>query len=202
MSMRIRAILISSAAAVTAAMGMTSGASAATLYTDGTHGTAVTVGTTASATNTTAVVFTSATSVLNSCTTSTLNLVATANSGGTVSGTITSGTFQNHGAGCSPLAASGIFSTPWTLTVTGSATTSGGVTSWAATVNNVAFTLTGAGNYVGNLTTGVTAQQTGSSGAVCLVFNDAGTVSGPLTSNGRIDTKYCFEGGASSYSLG
>jgi hypothetical protein len=197
MSMRIRAILISSAVATTAALGMAGGASAATLFTTSAHTTAVATGTTAGATNTTPVVLTSATSTLNTCNTSTLSLILDTNSGGTVTGRITSGSFT----GCAPLPATGLFSTPWQLHVSGSATVSGGITTWSnASVTNVGFSL-GGGSYSGSLTTGVSAQQT-HTGGVCLVFNDAGQLSGPLTTNGRIDTRYCFEGTAASYSLG
>lgn len=195
--MRIRALLVMPVLVATAALGFgVSGASAATLFTTGAHTTEVAVGATSSATNTSPVVLTSATSQINTCHTSTLNTQVEQNSGGRVVLGITSGTF----AGCAPLAATGVFSTPWKLTVTGSPTTSGGVTSWAAAVHSVGFVL-GGGNYSGNLTTGVTARQTGAGGAVCLNLADAGQLSGPLTSNGRIDTNYCFEGSASTYSL-
>jgi hypothetical protein len=59
----------------------------------------------------------------------------------------------------------------------------------------------GGGNYTGNFLAGVTAQQTGGSGAMCLTLNDTGSYSGPLTSNGRLDGRYCFEGTAATYSL-
>jgi hypothetical protein len=195
--MRVRARLLTPALAATVVLGFgVGGASAATLFTNGGHGTTVAVGATASATATSPVVLTSATSQLNVCNTSTLNLTLAQNSGGTVVGTITSGTF----ASCNPLPATGLFSPAWKLTVSGSPTTSGGVTSWAASVASVGFSL-GGGTYTGNLTTGVTARQTGAGGAVSLNFNDAGTLSGPLTTNGRIDANYSFEGGASTYSL-
>jgi hypothetical protein len=199
--MRIRAILASSAVvmATTIALGLaTTTASAATLYTDGGHATQVAVGGTFGATATSPFVMTSATSTLFSCNGgSTQSLRLNQNSGGTVIATFTAGTV----AGCSPLGWTGLYATPWTLTITGSPTIVGDTRFWSSAITNLAFSLAGAGNYSGNLTTGVTARQTGLGGGVCLIFNDAGTFSGSLTSNGRLDTSYCFEGAASMYSL-
>jgi hypothetical protein len=194
--MRIRAILISSALVVTAAVGTASSASGATLFTDTSRTTPVAVGTTANATNRVPVVLTSATSVINTCNNSTLNLTLDQNSGGTVVGTVTAGSFTN----CHPLPATGIYTAPWKLSIHGAATATGDVTRWNAQVTGVGFLL-GGGTYHGNLTTGVTAEQT-EGGMACLDFNDAGQLTGPLTANGRIDTTYCFEGAAAAYSLG
>jgi hypothetical protein len=194
--MRFRTVSIPAATALAVTLGLSGGASAATLYTTGAHTTQVAVGATAGATNTTPLVFTSATSPLNTCSNSTWGLRVDQNSVGTVIATVTSGTFTN----CSPLPFSATFATPWKLTVSGSPTTAGGVTSWAASLANVAYDQ-GGGLYHGSLTTGVTARQTGAGGATCLAFNDAGTLTGPLSSNLRWDVTYCFEGVASTWSL-
>jgi hypothetical protein len=179
-----------------AGLGLASGASGVSLFTNGTHTTPVAVGSPGTMTATVPFTYTSATSVLNNCSNSSLSLVLTTNFGGTVAGNFTSGTFT----GCAPLPWSGVFSTPWTLTVSGAPTTSGGVTAWAAQITNVRL-MAGGGTYSGNLTTGVTAQQTGAGGHMCLNLADAGQLAGPLSSNFRIDTNYCFDGSASTWSL-
>jgi hypothetical protein len=196
--MRIRALIISAAVTIAVGLGVTSVASAATLYTDTAHTTAVSVGSTASIANTTPWVWTSVTSTLNTCTTSTIGLSVDQNSGGTVTATFTSGT---PFTGCSPLPIVPLYTTPWTLTISGSPTTTGDVTAWRASLTGFRFVL-GGGSYSGDIETGVTARQTGADGHVCLNFDHAGSFSGPLTANGLIDANYCFEGGASSWSLG
>ena len=58
------------------------------------------------------------------------------------------------------------------------------------------------GNYQGNFPTGLTATQPTAAGApICLHFNGAGTLVGPLTSNGRLDGSYCFEGTAANWTM-
>jgi hypothetical protein len=194
--MRYRPLLVSLVIAAACSAGLSGGASAATLFTTGAHTTRVAIGATQSLTTTTPWTYTSATSVLNSCSNSTLQLTLFQNTDAAVVATVTGGTFT----GCTPFAPTGNFGTPWQLTVSGSPTTTGDITRWAASLSNVSFNLAG-GTYTGSFTTGVTARQTGSSGAMCVDFNDAGTVSGPLSSNFRVDTSYCFEGAAATYSL-
>jgi hypothetical protein len=192
--------LRSSMIALTTTVGLgaaAESATAATLYTTAAHTTEVAVGTTAGMTNTTPVVLMSATSPLNTCNSSTLSMTVGHNSGGTVTATISSGSFS----ACAPLALIGTFGTPWRLTISGLPTTSGSTTTWAATVTGVSVLL-GGGTYAGNLNSvGVSAHQTGFSGAVCLNFSDAGTLVGPLTTNMRVSINYCFEGSAATYSL-
>jgi hypothetical protein len=195
--MHLRPIIISAATIASAGLSMASAAPAATLFTNTAHTTPVAVGTTASATNATPIVFTSATSALFSCTASTLSLTLDQNTGGTVIGTFTSGTVT----GCSPLPLTPLFTQAWKLTISGAPTTIADVTRWPASITGVHFLL-GGGTYHGNLETGVTARQTGAGGHTCLDLNDAGQLAGPLSTNMRLDTSYCFEGTASAYSLG
>jgi hypothetical protein len=193
--MRLRYTTISTAAIASIALSMASAAPAATLFTTTAHTTPVAVGTTASATNTTPVVLISAGSPVLTCNTSTLGMVLDRNSAGTVVATVTSGTLT----ACSPLPATLLFTTAWQLEISGSPTTVGDVTSWPASLTGVHFLL--GATYHGSFTTGVTAQQTGAGGHMCVNFNNAGQITGPLTANGRWDTRFCFEGTASAYSL-
>jgi hypothetical protein len=195
--MRLRATLIASVAVLAATFGSAAGASAATLYTNGAHTTPVAVGAAAGLTTTASTWYlTSATSVIDTCANSSLGLVVSQNSGGSVTATVTGGSFT----GCTPLPWTGLYSPPWILTISGSPTTSGSVTSWNARLDNVRLLL-GGGSASGSFTTGVTARQTGAGGGTCIVFNDAGQISGPLFTNGRWDATYCFEGAAASQSL-
>jgi len=195
--MRIRAMMF--ALAATAAMGIgASGASAATLFTTSAHTTTVATGSAVSATATSPVVLTSATSALNTCSSSSLAGTVTTNSGGTVAGNITSGSVSS----CAPFSAGVTFPSAWVLSVTGSSTTSGSTTIWSnVTISNVRFDLNN-GPYSGTLSGGITARQPHSGGPICLQLSDSGTLTGPLTGNGRIDTNYCFNGAAANYSLG
>jgi len=201
--MRIRAMMF--ALAATAAMGIgASGASAATLYTSGTFGTLVSPGTAVSATAVSPVILTSATSALNTCTSSTLSGTVSDNgsASGRVVGNITSGSVS----GCSPFSAQVTFPSAWQLTITGTGTTTGGFTVYSAQLHNVRFDLNN-GPYSGTLS-GIVVRQghnssagPGPGGASCLQLQDVGTLTGPLTGNGRIDTNYCFAGAAASWRL-
>jgi len=195
--MRLRAILPASVLAVAAVLAGAGSASAATLYTTTAQTTPVSVGSAFSATATSTVTFTSATSLMNQCTSSTLSGTVQQNSGGTVAGNITSGSFSS----CSPFPYVATFPSAWALVISGSSTIVGGTTSWNATLANFRFDLNN-GPYSGNFTTGgVTAIQNHASGPICLRFADAGTYSGPLTGNGRIDANYCLGGGSAAWSL-
>jgi hypothetical protein len=197
--MRIRALLFMSTLAVTAMLGVgVGGASAATLFTSGAHTTRVTVGATADAVATQPIVLTSGTTPINVCNNGTLHLVLDQNNdvNGVVA-TVTAGSVTN----CSPAPATVTFATAWRLSIPGASTTVAPNLRWAATVANVAFDLAG-GLYTGTLTTGVTAVQPEATNVpLCLEVADAGELAGPLTSNGRIDTKFCFEGAATNWSL-
>jgi len=201
--MRIRAMMF--ALVATAVMGIgASGASAATLYTDGMFNTLVAANTAVSATATSPVVLTSATSALNTCTSSTLSGTVTDNgsASGRVTGNITSGSV----AGCAPFSAQVTFPSAWQLTVTGTPTTTSGFTVWHAQLHNVRFDLNN-GPYSGTLDGFLlrqghdTTAGPGPAGASCLQLSDTGTLTGPLTGNGRIDTNYCFTGAAASWRL-
>jgi len=197
--MRIRALLLASTATVTAALAFgATGASAATLFTSTAHTARVAVGAVASASASTPIILTSSTSAINSCSGSTLNLQVTQNTdAGGVAATVTGGAFS----GCSPFSPGLTFTPPWRLTVTGNGTVVGANTQWNASFDNVRFDLNG-GLYTGNLTTGVVAfQPTAGTSPLCIRFSDAGTLSGPLTGNGRIDGNFCFEGAAAGWSL-
>jgi len=194
--MRTRAIML--ALAVAAALGAgAGGASAATLFTTSAHSATVATGSAFSATATSPWTLTSATSLLNFCSSSSLAGTVTTNSGGTVAGNISSGSLS----GCAPLIWAPTFSTAWTLVVSGSSTTAAGFTTWNATLLNLRFDLNN-GPYSGSLLNGVTARQAHTSGPICLRFADSGTITGPLTGNGRIDTNYCFSGASANWSLG
>jgi len=193
--MHRRAIAWISAAALGAVVSGDS-ASAATLFTTSAHTTTVSVGAAASATATSPLVLTSATSVLNTCTSSTLNMTVDQNSGGTVSALITSGSY----AVCAPFSMS--FTGTSKKIITGSPITVAGMTFWTqVTVKHWALDLFNQ-NYTGDIVSGVTVSQPHASGPMCIRFSDAGTVSGPLTGNGRLDGNYCFTGASSGWSLG
>jgi hypothetical protein len=83
-------------------------ATAATLYTTGAHTTFAAVGSTAGATLSSPLVFTSATSAINICSGSTLTTAVSDNLGGNVELTVTAGTFTS----CSPLPLTGLYATP------------------------------------------------------------------------------------------
>jgi hypothetical protein len=186
--MRIRALLFTPVLAA-AALGIgAGGASAATLFTTTAHSARVTVGATATATSTTPIPLTSGATRINTCTHSQLNLTLTANNDTAgVQANVTGGSFSPCN---SPV--TGNFATPWKLTISGTATISGGFSRYAAAVDNVSFNLLG-GVYAGNLTTGITATQpTAAAAPLCLHMNAAGSVSGPLTGDGRIDGTYCL----------
>jgi len=201
--MRIRAMMFALFTAAVIGVGASS-ASAATLFTNGMFTTLVAPGTAVSATATSPVVLTSATSALMSCSSSALNGTISDNgsSTGRVVGMITSGSV----AGCTPFAWQVTFPSAWTLTVLGSGVTAGGFTTYPAQIHNFRFDLNN-GPYSGTID-GITLRQghdtgagPGPSGASCLQFADAGTITGPLTGNGRFDTNYCFTGVAAAWRL-
>ena len=139
---------------------------------------------------------TSTTTVINRCTHSSLHLTVAQNNDMAVVGNIVASSFTSC---LSPLA--GNFTTPWRLTVTGTGTTSGASTSWNAAIDNFSYTYLG-GTYAGNLTTGVAATQpTAAAAPICLHLASAGSISGPLTGDGRFDGSYCLSGTSAAFSL-
>ena len=124
-----------------------------------------------------------------------------------VAGTLTSGTFTT----CA-ISAAGDF--PWRFTVRGTGVASGANTVFTNTTwDDVSATLWGVSPGNGRLTdatgtapptNGVYARQTTATGSsICFVLNNAGTLSGPLLTDGKIDATYCVEGGvATTWSFG
>ena len=195
--MRIRALLfVPALAAVVLGIGV-SGASAATLFTSTAHTTRVSVGTTADATSVSPIDLTSGSQLLNRCH-STLQLALRENSDTRVAIAVTGSSFSNC-SGIGPV--TGTHVVPWTLTITGTGRVVGSFWDYSATADNVVFDLLG-GTYTGNLTSGVTITQplVGTS-PICVDLLAAGTVTGPLTGNGRIDGRYCLTGAAAAFSL-
>jgi hypothetical protein len=204
--MLLRAVLPASAVVVTAVLCLGAAeAPADALFTSTNHTTRVSVGTTASIAAGTVTAKTGST-VINHCTGSTLDLTLEENTTSQVSGTLTSGTFT----GCKTSAA-GDF--PWRFTVRGSGVASGTSTVFTNTTwEDVSATLWGVSPGNGTLTdaTGLpptngiyVREAAGSGSSICFVLNDAGTLSGPLLSDGKIDATYCMEGsGATAWSLG
>ena len=73
---------------------------------------------------------------------------------------------------------------------------------FAASVDGVSVNFAN-GNYTGNLTTGISASQPTKAGApLTLTLTKAGTLTGPLTSDGLVTATYKFTGAAAKYSLG
>ena len=196
--MRIRALLFIPALAAAALAIGASGASAATLFTSTAHTTRVAVGTTAVATSVGNIDLTSGGALLNRCPHSVLHLVLAENSDTRVNVSVTGSAFF----ACSGLGAvTGTHVPPWQLTITGNGTMVGGFTAYAATAHRVTFDILG-GRYSGNLETGLTiTQPTVATSPICVDVNNAGSVSGPLTGDGRIDGKYCLSGTAAGFSL-
>jgi hypothetical protein len=196
--MKVKTFAVAVAASA-AALGVTAGSSmAATLYTTKAHTTPVKVGTTATGASGTVSLY-SGTTKVNSCTSSKLKLKLTQNSGGTVAASITGGSFS----GCK-LATT--VNAPWTpgLQVSGSGVVSGTNTVWSNTsVDGVSVNFAG-GTYSGNLTTNIVAEQNTTKGApLTLKLTQAGTLSGPLTSDGTVVATYKLTGTApSKWSLG
>jgi hypothetical protein len=181
------------------------GAGAATLFTDADRITAVSLGTTATIASGTVTAKTGA-NVVNSCPSSTLTLLVEQNNATAVAGTFTSGSFPS----CA-LSAAGDF--PWRFTIRGNGATSGANTVFANTTwEDVNATLWGVTPGLGTLTDasgspptdGVYTRQTTSTAAsICFVLANAGTLSGPELSDGKIDATYCLEGEtATTWSLG
>jgi hypothetical protein len=196
--MRIRALLFTPVLVALSVLGVgASVASAATLYTNSAHTTPVPVGTTMVATAN-AVRMLTGTTTVNSCSSWTLNLSVTSNSGGRSGWDVYGGSFS----GCR-LAITGNFSPPWRFVVTGSGAASGSNTVFSsASLTGVSLTFAG-GTYTGDLTSGVTASQPTSAGApICLVFTNASHLSGPLASNLLLSSTACLTGAAASDSLG
>jgi hypothetical protein len=203
--MRVRALI---AVAVVAPWLAVGNASADTLFTSANHTTPVPAGTTASIASG---IFTATGTSMgleahNQCSSSTLDLRIEQNNAAGVIGTFTNGSFS----GCL-LPPTGDF--PWAFTVNGTGAVSGANTVFVNTVWHglyftglpgafAAGTLTGAtGSPPAN---GVYVRQATSTGAsICFELANAGTVSGPLLSDGRINATYCLEGStATAWSLG
>jgi hypothetical protein len=164
-----------------------SGASAAHLYTNTAHTTMVAVGATASATATEpGIRLTSGSATVNNCTGSTLSLEVNHNTSPNVTLVVTAGSFSNC---IQPTT----FTGEWALHITGSAFP------YSGTVTNVLFDFLN-GSYSGNITTGISVSKSGT-GPLCVNLSSAGTVSGPLTSVGKIDGQYCLEGTAAAWDL-
>ena len=195
MGMRVP-LLVPALAAAALGLGA-SGASAATVYTSATHTTRVAVSSSQTLTTSVgrSISLTSGGLKINECT-HTVTHTTTSQNSGTVRWTVVASGF----APCnSPM--TGNHATPWSLTVTGTGTASGGFTRWSAAIDGVSFNLLG-GTYTGSLTTGVTVTQPTAAGApICLHLNTAGSVAGPLTGDGRLNGTQCFTGTAASYSL-
>jgi hypothetical protein len=199
MRLRVLALLPAFAAV---AVGLTADtASAATLFTSTGHTSRVSVGSTGSI-STTSVRLTSGTSgsTVEACSNSTLNLTVVQNNDTRVVLAVHSGSFTT----CSPFPTiqptfSGT-STPWTFTVAGTGTVSGTRTQWATSLDGMSYDF-GGGNYRGNFANLTAWQRTASPSPVCIEFASAGSIVGPLTGDGRLDTTYCFEGGAAGWSL-
>jgi hypothetical protein len=95
----------------------------------------------------------------------------------------------------------GTHAPPWRLTVSGTGAVIGASTRYAATLHNLAFDLAG-GLYTGRFETGVTATQpTIGTSPICFDFAGAGTLAGPLTGAGTVDTRYCLTGAAAAFSF-
>ena len=204
--MRIRAMLFMSLAAMAVVGIGASGASAATLYTSAAHTTTVSLGATLSATTTTppkGIRLTSGTATVNNCTHATINGTVGANTGGAIVIDFGSGAFS----GCNIATT---FAGAWALDIFGSGshgTSQSGAASllWPATFTNVHM-IFGGGTYQGNIVSGeggtITMSQGTTSGTgLCLNLSNAGTLSGPLTTVGKIDSQYCFTGTAANWSL-
>lgn len=170
-------------------------ASAATLYTDGTHTTPVAVSTTASASLLSSSITFSG-PIDNESPASTLTLSLTQNSGGVIGADITDGTFPNG----NPLSVVGNFDKPWQLVISGSSSTN----VWtSASINNVNVTFGGIDTFTGNLTSGVSATQP-SSGPPTVSLVNAGTLTGspPIGGSGTVTGEYELAGTAASFSIG
>jgi len=173
------------------------------LYTTPEHVGAVSVGSTATVVSGTVTARTGAATV-NSCGSSSLVLRIDDNTPSGVVGSIISGTFTN----CA-LSAAGDF--PWKVNVSGSGTVSGTSRIFTnASWSSVSATLWGVSPGNGTLTgatgspptDGVYVRQVASTGdSLCFVLDNAGTLSGPLLSDGKIDATYCLDGSASAWSL-
>jgi hypothetical protein len=141
----------------------------------------------------------SGTTTVNSCTSSSLNLLLVDNgaTSGSAVANVTSGSFSGR-----RLPTTANTATPWRLTITGSPTRIGGSDVFAAQVRAASVTFA-ADTYTGNLTTGVSASELTTVGApVSLVLSSASRLSGPLTSNGQVAGTYTLVGGAANCSLG
>ena len=209
--MRIRAVLFASAVAT---LAMSAGpASGATLFTTAAHTSRVTAGATASMALSGTYALTSSGATLLTCSSSTLAITVSQNTSALVNATVTSGTW----AGCS-FTPNRTFT--WALTLRSNATTSGTSTVWPnATVDEFHSDLLG-GFYFGTTdsthvlrrasapvgstppTTGVYWRQpTAAAAPACMVLERAGTIVGPLITNGQLDATYCLEGTAAGWSL-
>jgi hypothetical protein len=176
-------------------------ASAATLFTTTAHTTRVSLGTAASI-STTSWRLTSGTSgsTTQTCGASTLNLAVAQNNDNKIIGVVSGASFTT----CAPFSTltptfTGTSST-WTFTVSGTGTVSGSRTQWPAALHNFSYDF-GNGNYRGNFANLTAWQPTASPSPICIEFASAGSIVGPLTGDGRVDSTYCFEGGAAAWSL-
>jgi hypothetical protein len=143
--------------------------------------------------------------VVNTCASSTLQLEIEQNNAAILAGTFTGGSFS----GCF-LSAAGDF--PWRFTVRGSGLFSETKSVFSnATWTSVTATLWGVSPGSGTLTdadlggfSGASVQEGPNNGSsICFILNNAGTLTGPLLTNGKIDASYCLEGAtATGWSLG
>jgi hypothetical protein len=184
------------------ALGLTANAaSAATLFTTTAHTTRVSVGTAASV-STTSWRLTSGTtgSTTQTCGASTLNLTVAQNNDNKILAVISGALFTSCAPFPSIIPTFAGTSTTWTLTVSGTGTVSGARTQWPAALHNLSYDF-GNGNYRGSFANLTAWQPTAPPSPVCIEFASAGSIVGPLTGDGRIDSTYCFEGGAAAWSL-
>lgn len=175
-------------------------ASADTLFTTVSHTTPVSVGTTASVASGTVTAIRDG-AVVNTCASSTLQLEVEKNDATLLAGTFTSGTFS----GCF-LSAAGDF--PWRFTVRSpSYSTLTSTVFKNTTWTDVSATLWGVSPGTGTLTgavnrpavNGAFVQEGPNNGSsICFSLNNAGTLSGPLLNDGKIDANYCVEGAAAT----
>ena len=192
--MHVRTIL---SAAFFTIMVTSTGASAATLFTTPAHTTRVTVGAVGSATAT-PLALTSGSATIGLCGDARMTFTITQNNDAAVIGNVTNGALSV----CSGfLGDTPTFSTPWRLTVTGSAIVSGTRAAWPAALYGFSYDLLGSYSS-GSLTKGVTAAQpVAGTAPICLELVRASFLSGNLYGNGLLDGQYCFIDGAASWSL-
>jgi hypothetical protein len=183
-------------------VGITSAASAATLYTNAAHTTPVAVGASISASNPAGsyyYIYNAGGSVRDVCVSNFVGLKVTQNSGGVVKAAVTSRALTNCANNWSAGQAG-------TLQISGSSIVVGSASAWRSTTLTGSLTL-GGSTYNENFVSatgnppvnGVFAQQpTGGASPVSIVLNQAPSIVGPSL-NGTVTGNYTLSG---SYSLG